>query len=60
MQMMIDLVDAVRYLHDEVKVAHRSIHPSNVLISDKGCVKLSDMCLSRAASGSSRIHSGVL
>ncbi|KAI9018054.1 kinase-like domain-containing protein [Phycomyces nitens] len=41
-----ELCEAVRYLHQEVKVCHKDIKPENVLLDNNGSVKLCDFGLS--------------
>jgi len=42
------LVDALRYAHEEVEVVHRDLKPGNVLMSESGTVKLADFGISRS------------
>lgn len=43
------LLNALRYLHEDIGVAHYDLKPSNILIDHDGCVKLTDFDLTRDA-----------
>ncbi|KAL4150783.1 hypothetical protein PRNP1_010180 [Phytophthora ramorum] len=43
------LLSALKYLHEEMGVAHYDLKPSNILIDHDGCVKLTDFDLTRDA-----------
>ncbi|CAI5724513.1 unnamed protein product [Peronospora destructor] len=52
------LLSSLKYLHEEMGVAHYDLKPSNILIDRDGCVKLTDFDLTRlakAATSSSRV-----
>ena len=41
------LLDGIAYCHDH-RVLHRDLKPQNLLIDNKGCIKLADFGLARA------------
>ncbi|KAG7378773.1 hypothetical protein PHYPSEUDO_009499 [Phytophthora pseudosyringae] len=43
------LLSALKYLHEDMGVAHYDLKPSNILIDHDGCVKLTDFDLTRDA-----------
>ncbi|KAG3109735.1 hypothetical protein PI124_g11130 [Phytophthora idaei] len=43
------LLNALKYLHEDMGVAHYDLKPSNILIDQGGCVKLTDFDLTRDA-----------
>ncbi|KAG6622253.1 serine/threonine protein kinase [Phytophthora cinnamomi] len=43
------LLSALKYLHEDMGVAHYDLKPSNILIDHDGCVKLTDFDLTRNA-----------
>uniref|UniRef100_A0AAV1UPT1 Protein kinase domain-containing protein n=1 Tax=Peronospora matthiolae TaxID=2874970 RepID=A0AAV1UPT1_9STRA len=43
------LLSAQRYLHEDMGIAHYDLKPSNILIDQDGCVKLTDFDLARDA-----------
>ncbi|KAE8876579.1 hypothetical protein PF005_g11367 [Phytophthora fragariae] len=43
------LLSSLKYLHEDVGVAHYDLKPSNILIDHDGCVKLTDFDLTRNA-----------
>ncbi|CAH0477922.1 unnamed protein product [Peronospora belbahrii] len=43
------LLSSLKYLHEEMGVAHYDLKPSNILIDYDGCVKLTDFDLTRDA-----------
>ncbi|RMX69476.1 hypothetical protein DD238_001360 [Peronospora effusa] len=52
------LLSSLKYLHEEMGLAHYDLKPSNILIDHDGCVKLTDFGLTRiakAATSSSRV-----
>ena len=46
-QWLEDLTDAVRYLHDVLKIMHRDIKPANILLDSLGTLKLADFGLGK-------------
>lgn len=40
------VVSALKYLHSELKVIHRDVKPSNILINRQGQVKICDFGIS--------------
>ncbi len=40
------MISALDYLHSKLKVIHRDVKPSNILISRNGCVKMCDFGIS--------------
>ena len=46
-QWLEDLADAVRYLHDVLKIMHRDIKPANILLDSLGTLKLADFGLGK-------------
>lgn len=45
-QIAFAVVSALQYLHQELKVIHRDVKPSNILINRKGEVKMCDFGIS--------------
>ncbi|EEY55978.1 protein kinase [Phytophthora infestans T30-4] len=43
------LLSALKYLHEDMDIAHYDLKPSNILIDQGGCVKLTDFDLTRDA-----------
>ncbi|ETL25100.1 serine/threonine protein kinase [Phytophthora nicotianae CJ01A1] len=43
------LLNALKYLHEDMGVAHYDLKPSNILIAQGGCVQLTDFDLTRDA-----------
>lgn len=43
------LLSALKYLHEDMGLAHYDLKPSNILIEHNGCVKLTDFDLTRDA-----------
>lgn len=41
------LADALHYLHSECSIVHRDLRPANVLVNQRGAVKLTDFGLAR-------------
>lgn len=46
LQITFAVVSALQYLHAELKVIHRDVKPSNILINRKGEVKMCDFGIS--------------
>eukprot|EP00960_Hanusia_phi_P051805 761032-Hanusia_phi.AAC.14 len=46
------MLQAIGYLHDELRVIHRDIKPGNILLSREGCVKLGDLGVSASLDSS--------
>lgn len=46
LQIAFAVVSALQYLHAELKVIHRDVKPSNILINRKGEVKMCDFGIS--------------
>ena len=46
LQITIAVVNALHYLHAALKVIHRDVKPSNILINRKGEVKMCDFGIS--------------
>lgn len=42
----VQVVNALHYLQSELKVIHRDVKPSNILINEKGQVKICDFGIS--------------
>jgi len=45
-QVSFSIVSALHYLHQQLRVIHRDVKPSNVLVDKTGCVKLCDFGIS--------------
>lgn len=46
-QILVQVLDALTYLHDEVKVVHRDLKPSNILLNNAGKVFLADFGIAK-------------
>jgi len=45
-QVSFSIVSALHYLHQQLRVIHRDVKPSNILVDKTGCVKLCDFGIS--------------
>ena len=39
---VLQIVDALEYLHFTARIVHRDLKPENILITSDGCVKITD------------------
>ena len=46
LQVSFSIVSALHYLHQQLRVIHRDVKPSNILADKTGCVKLCDFGIS--------------
>ena len=46
LQVSFSIVSALHYLHQQLRVIHRDVKPSNILVDKTGCVKLCDFGIS--------------
>jgi serine/threonine protein kinase len=42
----VQMVNALSYLKEQLKIMHRDVKPSNILLDHRGCIKLCDFGIS--------------